>query len=204
VVKVKICGITNLEDALLACELGAHALGFVLYSKSARYIEPKLAAAIVQAIPIFVTTVGVCVNMPIAELNPLCQQLPLSVIQLHGDESPDYCRQVELPCIKAFRVTESFDPAQLQHYPTAAFLLDAYVDASTFGGTGKVFDWRIARDAKRFGRIVLSGGLHAGNVSAAVRLGEPYAVDVSTGVETHPGKKDEKKLRAFFEGIQRL
>lgn len=198
-VKVKICGITNLEDALLACELGADALGFVFHKPSSRYIEQQLAGEIMQSLPPFVAKVAVFVNLPIDRINALCQQLPLDAIQLHGDESPEFCRQVALPCLKAFRVKENFNVADLQDYQTAGYLLDTFVNGDTYGGTGVSFDWQIAKAAKRYGKIILSGGLNPGNVSNAMRAVQPYAVDVSSGVEARPGKKDAAKLKSFFE-----
>lgn len=201
-VKVKICGITNFDDALLACELGADALGFVFHKPSPRYIEPQRASAIMRHLPPFVVKVGVVVNMPIYQLKSLCQQLPLDLMQLHGDESPEYCQQVT-PCLKAFRMKDDFELAELGKYQTAGYVLDTFVDGSTYGGTGVAFDWRIAKSAKRFGKIILAGGLHTGNVAPALRMVQPYAVDVSSGVEARPGKKDPAKLKSFFEEIQK-
>ncbi len=201
-VKVKICGITNLEDALLACELGADALGFVFHKPSPRYVEPQRADAIMRKLPPFVAKVGVFVNLPLGDLNRLCQRLPLDLIQLHGDESADYCHHLSRPVLKAFRVKSNFNLQWLRDYHIAGFVLDADVD-DMYGGTGVCFDWRLARDANRYGNIVLAGGLHAGNVIAALRTAQPYAVDVSSGVEAYPGKKDPHKLSSFLGEIRK-
>jgi phosphoribosylanthranilate isomerase len=201
-VKVKICGITNLDDALLACELGADALGFVFYKPSPRYLEPQRAGEIMKKLPPFVAKVGVFVNLPLGDLNRLCQRLPLDLIQLHGDETADYCHHISRPVLKAFRVKSNFDLQRLRDYQIAGFVLDAYVNDYIYGGSGATFDWRVARDASRFGKIVLAGGLHADNVIAALRTAQPYAVDVSSGVEAYPGKKDPQKLKSFFGEIQ--
>lgn len=200
-VKVKICGITNLDDARAACDLGADALGFIFHEKSPRYIRPGDTAAIIRQLPPFVTPVGVCVNMPLEAVRGLCAKVPLAALQLHGEESPEYCAQVPRPAIKVFRVRDAFDTAVLQKYQVAAFLFDT-LSADGYGGTGRTFNWDIARNAKRYGRVVLSGGLRPDNVSAAVEQVQPYAVDVCSGVEAEPGKKDHRKLRAFFKAVR--
>lgn len=202
-VKVKICGITNLDDARLACELGADALGFVFHKPSPRCVAPEKALAIIQRLPPFVTKVGVVVNMSLLELKELCDQIPIDVIQLHGDESPEYCRQITAPVLKAFRVDGNFEFEKLQSYQTSGFLLDTLVNQNTFGGSGVAFDWTIARDANRYGRIVLSGGLNSDNVLRGIEMVRPYAVDVSSGVEAIPGKKNPEKMKSFFNEIRK-
>ncbi|MFQ5706773.1 MAG: phosphoribosylanthranilate isomerase [bacterium] len=202
-VKVKICGITNQEDAWLACDLGADALGFILYPKSPRYANPEIVLKIVRSLPPFVTTVGVFVNETNEDLNKLCQTIPFKLIQLHGDETPGYCKRLHLPCIKALRVNRDLRVSQMQDYEVSGFLLDTF-DRDSYGGTGTIFDWNIARAAKKYGRILLSGGLTPDNVVSAVEEVWPYAVDICSGVEASPGKKDPEKLRAFFDAIKSI
>lgn len=198
--KVKICGITNLEDAMLACELGADALGFIFYEKSPRHILLEKAKTIMKSLPPFVTKIGVFVNMELKELNRVCKNLQIDLVQLHGDETPDYCGQVNVPCLKVFRVKNNFDVAILQDYQTRGFLLDTF-QTNNYGGTGETFDWNIAKKAKKYGNIVLSGGLNPGNILEALNFVNPYAVDVCSGVEAFPGKKDPVKLKTLFEEI---
>ncbi len=199
---MKICGITNLQDALMACELGADALGFIIYEKSPRFIQPAAAKEIMQSLPPFITKVGVFVNMPINDLSTICESLPLNLVQLHGNESPEYCQQVTLPCLKAFQVEPNFNLLKLNNYHTNGFLLDTFVK-DKYGGTGKTFDWNIAIEAKKFGRIVLSGGLNSENILEALNFVEPYAVDVSSGVEASPGNKHLEKMQVFFREVRK-
>lgn len=201
-VKVKICGITNLEDAQLACELDADALGFIFYKKSPRFVSPVVARSIIDSLPPFVNTVGVFVNALLSELNQTLNAVPLKLIQLHGDESPDYCQKISLPSLKVFRVKNGFDVNIMKKYKTSGFLLDTYHDQS-YGGTGETFNWSVAKKAKKFGPIVVSGGLNAKNVLEAVDLVQPYAIDVCSGVESEPGKKDSEKLKAFFQEVRK-
>jgi phosphoribosylanthranilate isomerase len=197
--KVKICGITNLEDALFAADAGADALGFNFYQKSPRYIDPLEAQKIIERLLPFVCVIGVFVNesepQRVAEI---AAQLKLSAIQLHGDESPDYCSQLsEWRVIKALRVDPNFKPAHVGRYAVSAILLDAYKKGE-YGGTGEIFAWDIAKEAVQYGRIILAGGLTLENVSVAVKTVRPYAVDVASGVESSPGKKDRNKVREFI------
>ena len=196
-VKVKICGITNVDDALAASDLGADALGFVFYKESPRYVSPDQAKEIILRLPPFITTVGVFVDMPLSEVEGIMRHTSLDAVQLHGHELPEACvlgRRV----IKAIRVRELSDLAPLQHYRVSAFLLDTYTRES-FGGTGQIFNWDIALDAKQFGKIILAGGLNPDNVDKAVRWVRPYGVDVSSGVEERKGKKDHRKMGLFIE-----
>jgi len=197
--RVKICGITNLEDALSAAEAGADALGFNFYKKSPRYIEPSEAQKIIEQLPPFVAAVGVFVNEPEPQrVAEMATQLKLSAIQLHGDESPDYCAQLfDWRVIKALRVSASFKPEHVSRYAVSAILLDAY-KAGEYGGTGEVFAWDIAIEANRYARIILAGGLDPFNIEMAIKTIEPYGVDVASGVESSPGKKDRNKLREFI------
>lgn len=196
-VRVKICGITNMEDARAAVDYGADALGFIFFPGSPRYITPEKAGEIISYLPPFVTTVGVFVNEDPAKIRSIAEFSGISMPQLHGDEPPDVCRLCHR-VIKAFRVRDFTDLASLEKYQAAAFLLDTYTPDS-YGGTGQVFNWDIALEAKRFGRIILSGGLTPDNIEKAVRMVSPYAVDVSSGVEAAKGKKDLSKLKAFIE-----
>ncbi len=201
-VKVKVCGITNLEDAQLACGFGADALGFIFYQKSPRFVSPVAAKSIIDSLPPFVGTVGVFVNALLSEINQILKTVPIKLIQLHGDESSDYCRKIPLPALKVFRVKNSFDLSIIKKYKTSGFLLDTYHDQS-YGGTGETFNWNIAKEAKKYGPIVVSGGLSAKNVREAVEFVHPYAVDVCSGVEAEPGKKDSEKLKAFFQEVRK-
>ena len=202
-VRVKICGITRPEDALAACEAGADALGFIFYPKSPRYIPPEDARRIAQKLPPFVSRVGVFVNAPAEEVRRAAQKVGLSAVQLHGDEAPEYCAEIQTPVVKAFRVLDSadFPYAAYQNAGAAAFLLDAY-DPTRRGGTGKTFRWELAREAARRRPVILAGGLRPGNAAEAARAVQPYALDVSSGVESSPGVKDHGKVRAFLRIVK--
>lgn len=197
-IKVKICGITNLDDAIAAVNSGADALGFVFYRASPRYVEPDTVREIVRKLPPFITTVGVFVDETVAEVTRITQHTATDVIQLHGHESPDMCHIINKKVIKAIQVKDMTALDSLEPYRVSAFLLDAYTP-EYFGGTGQVFNWDIALAAKQFGRIILAGGLTPDNIQKAVRFVQPYAVDVSSGVEKEKGKKDHTKLKLFIE-----
>lgn len=194
-VHAKICGITNREDALYAVNCGADALGFIFYEKSPRYVAPEKAAEIICDLPPFVTPVGVFVNAP--HIDATVKLAGLRAIQLHGDEPPEACLGHEVPVIRTLRVGNEFDALALRSYPVQTFLLDT-ARAGSYGGTGEIFDWAKAREAKNYGRIILSGGLNPDNVREAIEQVAPYAVDTSSGVEAEPGKKDHKKVRDFL------
>jgi len=199
-VRVKICGITNLDDARAAVEAGADALGFNFYPKSPRYIEPEEARAIIEQLPPFVVPVGVFVNADLEAMARVVARARLAVVQLHGDEPPAFCRQVAARwrVIKAVRVGPHFRPQDLADYPAHAILLDVACPGA-YGGTGKSFDWTIARRAAHFApALILAGGLSPENVAEAIRCVHPYAVDVCTGVEVCPGRKDHERMRAFI------
>ena len=196
-VRIKICGITNVEDALAAADFGADAIGFVFYEGSPRSISHKEARNIIKKLPPYLTTVGVFVDRSPEEIERIMRYVSLDVAQLHGHESPEAC-MLSGRVIKAIRVKELSDLEPLRKYRVSAFLLDAYTTES-FGGTGQIFNWDIAVDAKQFGKIILAGGLNPDNVEKAVRRVRPYAVDVSSGVEEGKGKKDHKKLKLFIE-----
>lgn len=202
-VRIKICGITNLEDALLAAELGADALGFIFYPKSPRAVSPEAAREIIRRLPPFVLTVGVFVDEEPARVQEIAAYAGLDWLQLHGAESPDSCRTVGRRVIKGFRVKGEESLALLEPYHGAvqAFLLDTY-RPGTPGGTGETFDWELAHRAKEFGPIILAGGLIPDNVAEAIRTARPAAVDVASGVEAAPGKKDPDKLKTFMEAAR--
>jgi len=204
VARVKICGITNWTDAKAAMDAGADALGFNFYAKSPRKISISHAREIIRHMPKHVSAVGVFVNAPETEVLRTASAVRLNVIQLHGDESPRTVKRLSrhLPVIKAFRVGAGFRTKHLQKYgDAAAFLLDGF-DTKARGGTGKTFRWRIANQAKQFGPIILAGGLKKENVAAAIHEVQPFAVDVCSGVEAAPRKKDAKKLQGLMAAVR--
>ncbi len=192
-VKVKICGITNLDDALQAVDAGADALGFVFYDLSPRCISFESAERIIRKLPPYVVTSGVFVNNPPSFIDTAVERCGINVVQLHGDETPAFCKGIRHTIVKAFRIRNIASIETLKKYSVAGYLLDAYVPG-TYGGTGLTFNWETARIAKQFGPIILAGGLKPENVRKAVETVEPYAVDVSSGVEAAPGKKDHAKV----------
>jgi len=196
--KVKICGITSLEDALMAAEAGADALGFVFFEKSPRHTLPEQAAGIIASLPPFVQVVGLFVNAPLEFVNATADRCRLDLVQLHGDESPAYCDAVRRRVLKVFRVRGVESLVPMADYNVAGFLLDAY-SPRAYGGTGATFDWDCAVLAKGRGPIILAGGLDPDNVASAVATVAPYGVDVSSGVECSPGRKDPEKVRRFIE-----
>lgn len=198
--KIKICGITNLPDARLAVELGADALGFIFYPKSPRYVKVSDAANICNELPPFVTKVGVFVNELEYEIEKALSECLLTALQFHGEEPPGFCQKFAAKSIKAIRIRGEDSLRAAAEYDVDALLLDTYTDAEK-GGTGKTFDWSVAVKAKEMlaPSIILSGGLTTVNVQEAIRRVRPYAVDVSSGVEREPGKKDPEKLRRFIE-----
>jgi phosphoribosylanthranilate isomerase len=200
-VRVKICGITNLEDALTAVEAGADALGFVFYDKSPRCIAPDKAAGIVKALPPFITTVGLFVNTDSHFVNTTAERCLLDRVQLHGDESPEFCTRIVRPVVKVFRIRGEASLWPMKDYHVSAYLLDAY-SPNAYGGTGMTFNWEIAKTAKQFGPIILAGGLTPDNVQQAIEAVQPYAVDVSSGVEAAPGKKDAGKVSKFVQNAK--
>jgi phosphoribosylanthranilate isomerase len=204
-VRVKICGITNAADALAAIDAGANLLGFNFYAKSPRHITEAEAAKIRPQLPKKVKAVGIFVNTPPLEVAALCKSLKLHAAQLHGDETPEDVAELasSIPVFKAFRVEPDFPLATLDEYPEAyAFLFDA-AGTGQYGGTGHTTDWDVARRATVGRRIILAGGLKVENVAAAVRIVRPYGIDVASGVEAKPGKKDHGLLREFVEEVRR-
>lgn len=201
-VRVKICGITNLADAQAAAEAGADALGFVFYEKSPRHMTIPAVAGISKLLPPFILRVGVFVNAPKEEIVRAIGECGLSLLQFHGDEPPEFCTQFGLMSMKAFRIRDAESLKELSKYKTDAWLLDAY-SSDTLGGTGEVFNWDLAVEAQKTSRpIFLAGGLTPGNVAEAVRKVRPFGVDVSSGVESSPGKKDHAKVRAFINTVK--
>ena len=200
-VKVKLCGITNLEDALLAVEAGADALGFVFHCASPRHVFPEQAAHIIRNLPSFVQIVGLFVNEPLEIVNETADSCGLDVIQLHGDESTEFCSAVNRRVIKTFRIKDITSLEPMQGYNAASFLLDAW-SPSAHGGTGRTFNWEIATIVAQKVRIILAGGLTPVNVAAAIRLVQPYAVDASSGLESAPGKKDAVLVQQFIENAK--
>lgn len=203
--KVKICGITNYEDAAMIVDQGADALGFNFFPKSARYINPEDARKIIRRIPPFVTTVGLFVNVAEqSQLSSIARTAGVQVLQLHGDETPEYCRGLsDWPLIKALRVGKDGIQEDPEAYPVQAFLLDVK-DDTLFGGTGKSFDWNLAKSIKRVRPIILAGGLTPGNVAQAIHVVDPYAVDVCSGVESAPRKKSAQKVIEFMNEVRNV
>jgi len=203
-VKLKVCGVTTLEDARAAIDCGAEFLGFNFYVKSPRYIAPPSARAIIERLPDDIVSVGVFVDEPRPEdVVEILRASGAQVAQLHGAESPDYCAGVGAErVIKALRIGDDFDARRVLDYPASAVLLDAY-DAKLYGGTGKTANWAIAREAAELTRIFLAGGLSPDNIVEAICAVEPFAVDVNSGVESAPGRKDASKLRRLKEEMER-
>lgn len=205
-VHVKVCGITKLDDARYAAQLGYNAIGFIFYPPSPRFIKPEKAKEIIAGLPPFVSTVGVFVNEKPETVKEVCQYTKLSLIQLHGDESPDYCREMPLRVIKAFGIDDNFNFNVLAGYDNAnvtAFLLDKH-SPELVGGTGQTFDWNLVKNAKAYGRIILAGGITPFNVENALKEAEPFAIDVNSGVEILPGEKNRVKLRELIEKVKRF
>ncbi len=197
--RIKICGITNISDARLAVELGADALGFV-FAASPRRITPPEANRIIRELPAAVSTVGVFVNEEREIVQQICTYCRLDVAQLHGDENLAYIQTLVTPALKVFRVKNNRVPGQIRKFRLPCFLLDTY-NRRIRGGTGKTFNWEVAREATQLGKVVLSGGLNALNIATALATARPYAVDVSSGVEDQPGKKDHTKLKQFCSEV---
>lgn len=200
-IRTKICGITNRDDALCTVEYGADALGFIFYEKSPRYIVPEKAGEIISNLPPFVTPVGVFVNASESQIDMTVKLAGLQAIQLHGDEPPEACLGHAVPVIRVMRVGPDFEAETMQSYLVDTFLLDTD-KSGLYGGTGETFDWALANKAKAFGRIILSGGLNPDNVREAIDRVSPYAVDASSGVEAEPGKKDHDKVKNFLATVK--
>lgn len=203
--KVKICGITNAEDASVAVAAGADALGFIFYEKSPRYVVPAVAARIIAGLPPLVTAVGVFVNEGLATVRSIMDTCGLALAQLHGNEDAAYCRELSRPAMKALRLKDRSSFLSLAEYQGRAgvrgFVIDTFSEVA-YGGTGQVADWRLASEAAKTASILLAGGLTPDNVADAIRAVRPYGVDVSSGVESVPGRKDHEKVRAFIGAVR--
>lgn len=202
--RIKICGITRVEDAQTVASCGADAIGLVFYEKSPRHVTMQQAAQLAAAIPPFVTRVGLFVNPSEEEVRNVLRQVPLDVLQFHGEEAPEFCAQFGRSYLKAVRVKAGVDLVQCAaRYGSAqGLLLDAYVEG-THGGTGESFDWALIPHDLPL-PVILSGGLHAGNVAQAIKRVRPYAVDVSSGVEAEKGIKDAAKIAAFINEVKNI
>jgi phosphoribosylanthranilate isomerase len=206
ILRVKICGITRYEDALLACGLGADAYGFIFFEKSPRYISPEKAARIIANMPLqHVAYAGVFANPTISEVDAVLAKVGLTAIQLHGAHDFELMRKFRerARIICAFNVHPDFDYTILKSYREHcdALLLDGF-KKDVFGGTGEAIDWRAAKQAQKYGRMILAGGLNPENVKEAVHTAAPYAIDVNSGVEEKPGMKDYKKLERLFKNLK--
>lgn len=200
--RVKICGITRPEDALAAARLGADAIGLVFYAKSPRHVSPQQALEITRVLPPFVSTVGLFVNPAPDEVETVLQTLHLDLLQFHGEEPAELCRRFRVPYVKAVRVKPGLDLVQYaaSYHDARGLLLDAFVEGA-HGGTGQSFDWTLIPSALPL-PVVLSGGLGAANVAAAIKQVRPWAVDVSSGVESAKGIKDAARMAAFMQGVR--
>ncbi len=201
IVRVKVCGITRLEDALVAVELGVDALGFNFVEGSPRRIAAEQARAISVALPPFVTKVGVFANELPRVMEATALLSGVNCLQLHGDEPPEACAPIALPWYKAHRVGPDFDPESVTRYRSGTFLLDTGVPGLR-GGTGRTFDWGVARLASAYGRVIVAGGLTPDNVGQAIAAARPYGVDVNSGVESAPGRKDRRRLQEFIRRVR--
>ncbi len=202
--KIKVCGITNIEDAQKVVYYGAYAIGFIFYKKSPRYVSPSKVRKIIEAIGPFVTPVGVFVDAKENAIKDICRFTHIRTIQLHGDETPTLCTRFPgCKVIKAFRVNEEFDLKAVKKYKADAYLFDSYSEEAK-GGTGRSFSWEIIKTAKFDRPVILSGGLNADNVEEGIKYLNPYAVDVSSGLEKSPGIKEPKKIRAFFGAVNAI
>jgi phosphoribosylanthranilate isomerase len=197
--EIKICGITNVPDALLASGYGANAVGFIFYPKSPRYVKPETAKRIIRRIPKGTKKVGVFVNESPPRVKELVEFCGLDLIQLHGSESPEYCRQFPSSLlIKAFSPRTEKDLGKLRAYPVRAILVDAH-DPVLLGGIGKRSDWGLAAKVRESHLLILAGGLHVGNIREAIDVVSPHAVDINSGVENSPGRKNPEQVRAIIE-----
>ncbi len=200
-VKVKVCGMTNLNDVQVAVEAGTDAVGFIFYKKSPRFVNVKTVREIVSELPPFVNAVGVFVNETADQINKIADRCNLDRVQLHGDESPTFCKKIRRRVIKAFRVKDVQSLKRLSDYSVSSFLLDTFSEEQQ-GGTGKVFDWNLVHPAKKYGSVILAGGLTPSNVRQAIQRVQPYGVDVCSGVEIQPGIKDHDKMRTFLKNVK--
>lgn len=200
--KIKICGITRIEDALLCSQHGADSIGFIFYHKSKRYISPESAKDIVHSLPSFLMKVGVFVNENISEVNRIAQLVGLNAVQLHGDESPKYIEQMTHPVIKCFGVDESFDFSIIHNYKNCDILLDVK-NTEQFGGTGNSFNWNLIPDDLR-NRVIIAGGVSYKNINEIYSTINPGTVDLASSVEISPGIKDKNKIIEILNIIRQI
>ena len=203
IVKVKICGLTNIDDAVAAMDMGADLLGFNFYPKSPRYVTPEKAESIINKLPAFIDTAGVFVNASVEQIHEINAVCRLDWVQLHGDEDPEFCRSLlshSVKTMKAIRVKDQKDIESADDFFTDAVLLDAF-DPDKYGGTGLTFDWNVIGHISK--RVFLAGGINPDNAADAVKLGV-YGIDVCSGIEAHPGKKDHRKMKKLFDNIRYL
>ena len=200
--KVKVCGITNLRDALLCESSGASALGFIFYPKSKRYISSEDALKIIENLSPFTIKIGVFVNESSEKINGIASELKLNAIQLHGEETPLSTAEIKFPIIKSFRIKEHFDFSILHKYKNAYYLLDSF-SKNQFGGTGIKFNWNVIPD-KLKNKIILAGGVSSDNIEEIFNTIKPAAVDLSSSLESEPGKKDKEKVKEFFRKFNSL
>jgi len=203
IVKVKICGITNYKDAAAAVDMGADLLGFNFYPKSPRYIEPKKAAKIINKLPAFIDIAGVFVNASLEDIQQIISSCQLNWVQLHGDETPEFCQSLDsinVKTMKALRVKDRKDIEKTDNFFTDAILLDAF-DPEQYGGTGLTFDWNIVGHIGK--RVFLAGGINPDNAAVAAELGV-YGIDVCSGIEAEPGTKDKRLMKKLFKNIRHL
>jgi phosphoribosylanthranilate isomerase len=205
--KVKICGITNLKDALVSAKFGADALGFNFYPKSPRFISPEIAREIIEQLPENILKVGVFVNESLEKIAETAETAKLDALQLHGEETPEFAKelkkQTKLEIIKAFRVSPEFKPEDVLRYEVDAILLDAY-NPKEHGGTGETFDWEIAKEVQNiFPKMYLAGGLSQDNVAGAIAEVKPFAVDACSGLESEKGRKDQAQTVNFITKVKK-
>lgn len=198
--RVKICGLTNLADVQVAIEAGADLVGFI-FAASPRQVTRHQVSAICEQLPADINKVGIFANQSLAEIKEVITNCELDYLQLHGNESPDFCQQFQLPVIKAFRIEDRSSLEQLAQYQVDKYLLDTYVP-NQLGGTGQTFNWQLAKEAQQSREIILAGGLDPSNVAQAVKTVDPWAVDVSSGVETKPGNKDQKQIKRLVKRVK--
>jgi phosphoribosylanthranilate isomerase len=202
-VKVKICGVRTLDEAAAALDAGADALGFNFWPRSPRYVDPRTAREIARSVSPLASLIGVFVNEDARRIEDIFADVGLSAVQLHGDETAEFCAGINsIKVIKAFRVGDDFDIQMIRRYPISMALLDTGIKGS-YGGTGKSFDWRVAVAAKQLAPVILAGGLSIENIAEAIQQVKPYAVDVCSGVEAEPGRKDLDKLSKFMAAVSK-
>jgi phosphoribosylanthranilate isomerase len=202
--RIKVCGITSLEDGRAAVAAGADGLGFIFVEESPRLVEPDMVRAITDTLPPFVDSIGVFRDAEIEVVEELISYCRLTLVQLHGSESPDYCKRLSCPVIKSFAVHDRSDSEELAAYAEVVngYLLDTY-HKDLAGGTGMVFDWKLIEQIKPPGPVILAGGLNPENVGEAIKQVKPFAVDVNSGVEYQPGRKDTDKLKSFADEVRK-